>query len=168
MIIFAVLLAGAIIALLATPIKLVADTPQKNTLRLRFHILGVVFWRLTLYFRFKNGVEVWRIGRKVCIKTVKREGKSSSQEKIVGLLSKSNVKKFELMLKLGVGDAAADALICGTLRVIVSSVLTVLGFKNFVLRVIPDFNNTSFEVNLSCIITMRLANIIRILLKERR
>jgi hypothetical protein len=80
------------------------------------------------------------------------------------MLSKLRIADLSLIYKIGAGDAALTAFICGLSWIVIGSVLSVV--YNFLkvttkdIVVAPVFDNEAFSIELGCIITLKLGHII--------
>nr|WP_243426280.1 DUF2953 domain-containing protein [Caldicoprobacter guelmensis] len=78
--------------------------------------------------------------------------------------NKVNVEDFEVTLRLGTADAAHTALLCGSLISLLYMVVAYLqnrySLKGKRVDVVPVFDREDFELHLSCIIAVKLRDII--------
>jgi len=80
------------------------------------------------------------------------------------LLSKTRISNLSLNLELGTGDAAQTAIISGAIAFTFSSIQSYIinrySLSTQALRVFPYFNRRVFNMDLDCIIHLRIGHII--------
>lgn len=103
--------------------------------------------------------------------------KSTFEPMIDFILDHVEVRSLAWQTTVGVGDAAATALLCGTLwgakGIVLSKVQarTQVTDKNVVVAVFPSFREKKFQTFLQCIFSLRVVHIITaqlIMLREKR
>lgn len=98
--------------------------------------------------------------------TEKRKRKPKTNETARGKLFKyinsKSIYQLRFQLDIGLGDAFATAMVCGTVQAIAGAAMTSVKDKrhHVSIRVRPVFSKRSFSSYADCIITLSLANII--------
>lgn len=140
---------------------------------MRVSLLSLTIYRAVFSVKIKNYVypEIYetRKGKTKLIfppekPRVSKKKKSKTHEKLIkAVLRAFKVKRLFLRINIGVGDAAADALICGIFNIILDIGAKLLGKRLLAGRAeaVPQFEKTGFNFKLDCIITISMANIIR-------
>ena len=147
-------------------LKLRAKEHDNNGIAMRITLLGFTLYRGVVELRLKNGVlpQIFEIRRRR-ERLVWSPGMKKGKTGIFFRAAKHVfiIKKFDLDLKTGTGDAAASVLLCGVLDIAADILAHTLSkrLKNAKVNILPDFEKTGVEFTLDCIIVFRVADIIK-------
>lgn len=169
---FALVLAIGI-AFLKIYVELESYKNRKGFFRLRVKILGIPIYQLVLFVRLKNHIrpEVFRIKSYGFDRLFTFQFRKSTDPKPIlkVILRAKKVRLLDVDARIGLDDAAASALVCGALNIALDTFIRTShsAIQQGRICVLPDFQQTTFSLKLHCIITLTIADIIRILYKER-
>ena len=156
-----------------------ADTLlSKKTARLisfnaKISISGITVYDTVIAVRIRNlQLELYEIknGTARKIMPVKKRKKETFFTHILkkALLRSLRIKKLGLNIRIGTGNAAATALSCGALGVIIDALIALSQGRVPREKIIitPDFDKAHLKLNIDCIIRTRIADIIREVIKQ--
>lgn len=165
----------ALTAFIFLPISMQIRTVEgrERFFRVRIRVLGVTCYTLTFALRLRDGIfpellRVYKTGYKkvFTIRNIKFGSERHRSKRY--LLHVGAVKKLNIQLLIGTEDAAMTAFLCG-LADIAADVLAKwkhrkIDSMKFVAQ--PVFNRPALCLRLNCIITTKIAHIIREYFKE--
>lgn len=114
-----------------------------------------------IFAKAENTITIEQIKR---MYNVYKINKTRIRKAVDYILSKTKIHDLTIIFKIGTGDAAATALAYGLSCIVIGSALSVLYNRVEVtskdIAVKPVFDSETLNLELSCIITMRLGHII--------
>lgn len=139
-----------------------------------FYVVKITFCGIKVYgmaicFRMKGyniqALSVKKGGYKIMtdVKSIIESVKNGEEKKKVSARLVFSAVRFdsgELRISLGTGDAAATALLCGTISNILRSLAKIKHMDDARITAEPNFERKEFSVRINCIFTAFLAQII--------
>ena len=124
--------------------------------------------KIEIYFNLKQRVgyaHIYIAGIRLKPKKKKKKTKAAiTKDVLLDTARKMKIKRLELFVLLGTGEAAATVWALGALQVVVCGVVAVFWHniqkKKLRLRFVPEFERMALQVEFSCIITAKIAHII--------
>ena len=140
----------------------------------KISIAGITVYDTVIAVRIRNLVrlELYEIknGTARKIMPVKKRKKETFFTHILkkALLRSLRIKKLGLNIRIGTGNAAATALSCGALGVIIDALIALSQGRvpHEKIIITPDFDKAHLKLNIDCIIRTRIADIIREVIKQ--
>lgn len=182
--VFWIALLGILVVLIWIPFRIAAVYTIQNT-KDQLNVTIFLFRKIRI-FRFQRGffedipkkLQRWqkkKEKRKEKKKQKKRRfGIQNIMDTIHALLSRANLEKLSIRMKIGMfEDAYFTALVCGGIQAVVLPILlNLLPEKNHPMlqeiKIHPEFQRECLEVRIECILTLRLAHIIRVAFKTQK
>lgn len=136
---------------------------QKMSLWIKLDSKSHLFTVYILLF----GIRI-RLGRK---KKRKRRQVSSYLPQVLQLVKSSRISALELDVAIGLGDAAADAIVAGSIRIGVTSLCAAIGYDTLPrISITPLFGDVDLAVRLDARLAFKIKDVLytigRILIKK--
>lgn len=164
---------AALLTLLALPLEVSAELVMGETqgMRIAASLAGLKAEFMLRLVKADGAYAVeFRRGRKpVCVRTIsdiKRQSKAVQTDMsgaiklgAARLMRYIRVERAAFYIKLGVGDAAAGAILCGVIEILISGVCAAAGVRPEI-ELKPDFENMIFAASAEGIFRVKVGHII--------
>jgi len=162
-----------VVALLLVKIKFKITSVENRTgfFTLEVYLLFIRVYKAVFYIHFRHYVrlEIIKVKRRGFKKTYSQSsGRNERTIAVFRLIKSGDVQEFNLCLRVGTGDAAFTAILCGILSSAIQSVCRITGLPTEKVEVRPNFINFALEIFLIGIFRFSFADIIIRFFKEKR
>ncbi len=118
---------------------------------------------------FKSGIKFFK--RSITAKSVvaslfsRKKAKGNKAPIFNVFIKRAKIKKLDIFLKIGTGDASTTALISGQAFGLIAPYVANISKGNFNIDITPVFEETAFDLKGECIFSLNLVKIIIIFVK---
>ncbi len=152
-------------------IELTPVEKKRGFFALQVYFLSIKVYKAVFYVRFRHYIrpEIIKVKRhgfkKIYSFTLRKRKRKVS---VLRLLRPRDIRRLDVCITAGTGDAALTAILCGTLASAVHGMYQVLGLKNATRQISPDFEKAVLNVSVFGIVRISIADSIVRFLKEKR